>query len=214
MKKIFLPLLLLCIIQTASAQKTRTADSLRNSYKREFLLSPLSFFVGGFEVGYGMINSKGRNLRFIGGYYFSENPGAYNEDEPLTSTPTYTRKNMEGARLEVQYLLMKPSTNGMRFYGGPYGVVKTISMDVSRTINGSSTVTTLNYKARATAVSAGIILGMRQYVMDNIFFDAYIGGGVNIPVSSEKIDDVHLDVVNPYKRSINPRAGITFGYAF
>lgn len=63
-------------------------------------------------------------------------------------------------------------------------------------------------------MSAGIILGMRQYVMDNIFFDAYIGGGVNIPVSSEKIDDVHLDVVNPYKRSINPRAGITFGYAF
>lgn len=213
MKKIFLPLLLLCIIQTAFAQKGRTADSLRNTYNREFLLNPLPFFVGGFEIGYGMINTKSRSLRFIGGYYFSENPGAYNDEEPLSSSPTYVRKNMEGARLEVQYLLMKPTTSGMRFYGGPYGVLKTISMDVSRTINGSSTVTTLNYKARATAISAGIVLGMRQYVMDNIFFDAYIGGGINIPVSSEKIDDVHLDVVNPYKRSINPRAGLTFGYA-
>jgi hypothetical protein len=214
MKKIFLPLLLLFAMQTAFAQKGRTADSLRNTYNREFLLNPFSFFVGGFEMGYGMINSKNHAVRFFGGYYFSENPSSYNEEEPFGVTPTYTRKNMEGARFEFQYLLLKPASSGMRFYGGPYGVVKTISMDVSRTINGSSTVTTLNYKARATAVSAGILLGMRQYVMDNIFFDAYIGGGINIPVSSEKIDDVHLDVVNPYKRSINPRAGLTFGYAF
>ena len=46
------------------------------------------------------------------------------------------------------------------------------------------------------------------------FIDLFIGGGPTIPVGGGDGEYINLDVVNPYKRSINPKAGLTFGIAF
>lgn len=191
-------------------------DTTRNNYRQEFLLNPFAFFVGGFEVGYGSINKKQHLRRVFGGYYFAEDPGFYNDQDntPTINNPEVTYKNMEGFRLEGQYLFLKPTDGGLRFYGGPFAVFKTINMDISRRVTTAQTTIISNYNARASSGILGVIAGARSYVMDNVFVDLYIGGGITVPFSSSNIDDVHLEVLNPYKRSINPRGNITIGLAF
>lgn len=213
MKRCLLLLAIICISITTFAQQSHR-DTIRNNFKQEFLLNPFSFFVGGFEVGYGSINAKQHNRRLFAGYYYSENPGFYNDESPINNIE-YTYKNMEGFRLEGQYLFMKPTDGGLRFYGGAYAIFKTIKMDITKVDRSSSTnIQTVNYNASATSGSVGIMAGARNYIMDNLFVDLYVGGGITMPFSSNSIDDVHLETLNPYKRSINPRAGITFGLAF
>ncbi len=214
---LFFAILFTVVFSSFGQQRLR--DSVRNSYKQEFLLNPLPFFVGGFEIGYGQINAKQRNHRIFAGYYYSDNPGYYNDEEgnngTTNTTTTVTYRNMEGFRLEGQYLFMRPTDGDIRLYFGPYAIFKTISMDVSRVDKSSSTVTqTVNYTAKGTSGSFGVLMGLRTYLTDNFFVDYYLGGGITIPFSGSNIDDVHLDVLNPYKRSINPRLGVTIGYAF
>ncbi len=210
MKKGFITILLLLFCFSSSFAQQLKKDSLSDSYSQEFLLNAASFAVGGFEIGYGSI-SNSRNKRLFLGYYFMENPEFYNAEEfPVTTT----HRNMEGFRAEFQYLFMKPTDAQKRFYGGGYALFKTINMDITKQATAGNTTTTLDYTANATAAGVGVIGGIRVYMIDNFFADLFIGGGIIIPVSSNNIDDVHLDVRNPYKRSINPRAGISFGIAF
>lgn len=196
MKKIYSLLTILCVALSVSAQESKQ-DSTRNSYKQEFLLSPLSFFIGGFELGYGILKPKS-NTRFMAGYYFSESANSY--DNNLS--------NMEGFRVEVQRLFTKPVNGGRRYYVGGYAVYKTIRMDRDR---GTAIE---NDVVRGTALSFGIILGSRHFVADNFFFDLFIGGGPNISLDKTHDDIVHIPIVNPYKSGINPRGGLTFGIAF
>lgn len=220
MKKFLFFAVLLAITVTAFGQRRQhMRDSIRNTYRQEFLLNPFPFFVGGFEVGYGNINAKQRNHRIFAGYYYSDNPGFYNDEEgnngTVSSTVDVTYKNMEGFRIEGQYLFMRPTDGDIRLYFGPYAIFKTMSIDVSRVDRSSPTVSqTINYTARGTSGSFGVLLGLRTYLTDNFFVDYYVGGGLTIPFSGSNIDDVHLDVVNPYKKSINPRLGVSVGYAF
>lgn len=216
MKKALLSIIALMLLcQVAEAQQKQAfKDSLRDSYTQEFVINPFSFFVGGFELGYGKIKNN-RNTRGILGYYYSENPDFYDDgyDNSFPST-TVKYKNMEGFRAEFQYLFMKPTDGGLKYYGGPYGIFKTIKMDITRTSVSSNATVVSDYVARGTSGSVGVIAGVRSFAFDNIFIDLYIGGGITFPFSGSNIDDVHLSVLNPYKRSINPRAGLTLGLAF
>lgn len=198
MKKSFLFIFILLFAFAANAQQS-AKDTVRNNYTQEFLLSPLSFFVGGFEIGYGIVRPK-TNTRLLAGYYFSENAVSYGE----------SYNNMEGFRLELQHLFLKPVDGGMRYYAGGYGIYKSISMD-KRQFGGNNPRTVA---VSGSAVSFGIILGVRSFVADNFFFDLYAGGGPTISLNDNNVDDVHIDIVNPYKRGINPRLGLTFGIAF
>lgn len=210
MKKALLAFTALILFCTHSFAQQTEKDSLSNTYKKEFLLNAASFAVGGFEIGYGQIKNN-RNNRLFLGYYFSESPDFYGTEEFLPLATEY--KNMEGFRAEFQHLFMKPTKSQLRYYGGGYAVFKTIRMDISKTAFSSSTTTSIDYTANAVSGGFGIIGGVRAYIIDNFFVDIYLGGGVIIPFSSKNIDDVHLDVLNPYKRSINPRAGISLGIA-
>lgn len=196
MKKISILAVLLVITLAANAQQSHK-DTIRNNYTREFMLNPLPFFVGGFEIGYGIVQEKS-NTRVFAGYYFSEEPGSYSS--------SYT--NMEGFRAEIQHLFIKPIDGGMRYYAGGFGTFKTIKMDKNESL--PSRTSTVN----GTAISFGVLIGFRSFVADNFFFDLYLGGGPTIPLNSTFEDEVHIPVVNPYKRSINPKAGLTFGIAF
>ncbi len=199
MKKLIFSILALSIVLCAKAQ-SHHKDSVRNTYRQEVLLNPFAFFVGGFEMGYGKINAANNRLtRGFAGYYISENAEPYGDDF----------KNMEGARFEIQHLFIKPTDGRLRYYAGGFLVYKTIKIDkkVSPTVNYFETI-------KGSAVSFGLIVGVRNYVADNFFIDLFIGGGPTIPVGGGDGEYINLDVVNPYKRSINPKAGLTFGIAF
>ncbi len=199
MKKHYLLFITLLCTLAANAQQSKR-DSLRNSYTQEFLVSPLSFFVGGFEVGYGFTTQK-TNTKFLAGYYYSENAGSY-FDDGITEF-----SNMEGFRVEAQRLFIKPVNGGLRYYAGGYAVYKTIRMDKQVRSNDVQKLT-------GSALGFGLILGARTFAGDNFFFDLFIGGGPNISLDGSNDDDVHIPIVNPYKRGIVPRAGLTFGIAF
>lgn len=195
MKNIFLILIALLFTLSANAQQDKK-DTTRNNYKREFLVNPLSFFVGGFELGYGVVRTKS-NTRLLAGYYFSENAGSYNDQF----------SNMEGFRIEAQHLFIKPVNGGSRYYAGGYSVYKSITMDKRISSTRTDAIS-------GSAISFGLLLGLRSFVADNFFFDLFIGGGPTISLDDSNSDDLHLDVVNPYKRGINPRGGLIFGIAF
>lgn len=211
MKKVLLTLLTLMLFSVTSFAQQTAKDSIKDTYRKEFLLNATSFFVGGFEIGFGGVKNNTIARMFLG-YYFLESPEFYNSGD-FTTTVEY--KNMEGLRQEFQFLFLKPTSSQLRYFGGGYAIYKSIKMDVSRlTTNTQGTTISTNYTANANAVSVGVLGGVRSYMIENFFVDFYVGGGITFPVSGENIDDVHLDILNPYKRSINPRAGITFGLAF
>lgn len=213
MKKHFLAIIVLlvaCQLVNGQYRKQKDKDSANNTYNQAFLINPLNFFVGGFEIGYEKIKNT-KSYKLFGGYYFLDNPSFYEDPDPVISDKY---ANLEGFRLEFQYLHIKPVKNDFRYYGGAYAVAKGMSMDVSRTAAGSSSTVTTDYTARAFSGSLGVIAGVRTYIYENIFMDAFIGGGITFPFSGSFIDDIHIDVVNPFKRSINPRAGFSVGIAF
>lgn len=199
MKKIFFIAVLAAVgIQAAAQQGLK--DSIKNTYRNEVLLRPLSFFVGGFEVGYGRItkNNKG-NFRLLAGYFFSENAITYDGRFDEAS-------NMEGFKVEAQYLGTRPVDGGTRYYAGGYSYFKTISLDIKDNLR--------SYTANGSALGLGIILGIKSYAVDNFFLDFYLGGGPNISLAHTYEDDVDISVLNPYKRAIVPRAGLTVGLSF
>lgn len=217
MKRIMLLSIVLLFVTTLSAQRQKIRDSISNTYDREFVINPFSFFVGGFEIGYGKITANQMNLRGYLGYYFSENAASYNEEDNGTTNSNGIRKefsNMEGVRAEFQFLKIKPVKDDFRFYYGGYAVFKTITMDVESTNTTGGSITTINYVAKGSALGAGLLFGMRNYVHENFFFDIYGGGGINISLNRAYEDDVHIPVFNPYKRAVTPRIGCSIGLAF
>lgn len=183
----------------AQAQQSSKRDSTLNEYRNEFILNPLSFFVSGFELGYGAIFPDGFNFRVIGGYYISESAAAYNDKF----------KNMEGFRVECQYLGLKPVKSSSRYYLGGYANYKQISLEKESSLSPNRFD-----KLHASAVGFGVLMGIRQYNSGGFFFDFYIGGGPTISVDNTNAEEAHIPIVNPYKRSINPRAGLSIGILF
>lgn len=202
MKKITVLLIIsICSVSWANAQ-SKKQDSIRTKYTQEFILNPLPFFVGGFEVGYGTVTPKSLK-RFTIGYYFSEPAPSYGGEF----------SNMEGIRIDLQYLHLKPMDGGMRFYFGGYFNYKAISMDKEDGI----VVTTGDpkiEKVSGSAIGVGFMIGMRTFLEDNFFVDMYAGGGPTISLNRAHEEDVHISIVNPYRRSINPRIGLSVGIAF
>jgi hypothetical protein len=199
MKKWIMVAILGVMALGAQAQQSSKRDSTLNEYRNEFILNPLSFFVSGFELGYGAIFPDGFNFRVIGGYYISESAAAYNDKF----------KNMEGFRVECQYLGLKPVKSSSRYYLGGYANYKQISLEKESSLSPNRFD-----KLHASAVGFGVLMGIRQYNSGGFFFDFYIGGGPTISVDNTNAEEAHIPIVNPYKRSINPRAGLSIGILF
>jgi len=185
---------------------------------RHFMLNPLSFTISGFEIGYGKCDEKNNYYRFYGGYYFSEEAGIYNDNDDGNGfgqpIPTVKYKDMEQFRFEFQYAKMFSTVSTLQYYYGFYGIIKSLSAQVTRTSVNSSVILTSNYKARAFAASPGLILGVRQYFKQHVFVDIFGGGGITIPLDGTNVDDIHRGTILPYKRSINPRLGLSVGITF
>jgi hypothetical protein len=209
-KKRFLFAILLVVFSFSAFAQQRVTDSLNNTYKQEILLNPINFIAGGFEVGYGKIRGN-KNMRLLVGYYFLEEP-SFLDDDDFSVDEKYT--NMEGFRGEFQYLYLAPTRNNFRYYVGGFITLKNISLQVSKKVTMPTSSITTEYTAKAFAGSLGIIFGTRIYTYENIFVDVFTGGGLTIPFSSSNIDDVNFGAISPVKKSINPRGGLTLGYAF
>lgn len=199
MKKWLIVAILCAFAVSAQAQQSSKRDSALNEYRNEFILNPLSFFVSGFELGYGAIFPDGFNFRVIGGYYISETASSYSNQF----------KNMEGFRVECQYLGLKPVKSSSRYYLGGYANYKQISLERESAFNSNRFD-----KLHASAVSLGVLLGVRQYNSGGFFFDFHLGGGPTISIDNTNAEEAHIPIVNPYKRSINPRAGLSIGILF
>lgn len=199
MKKWIMVVILGVVALGVQAQQSSKRDSALNEYRNEFILNPLPFFVSGFELGYGAIFPDGFNFRVIGGYYISESASSYSDEF----------KNMEGFRVECQYLALKPVRSSSRYYLGGYANYKQISLEKESAPNSNRFD-----KLHASAVGFGVLLGIRQYNSGGFFFDLYLGGGPTISVDNTNAEEAHIPLVNPYKRSINPRAGLSIGILF
>lgn len=179
--------------------KQQTNDSVLNSKTNEFVLNPLPFFVSGFEIGYGIYITETFNFKLVGGYYYSEEAYSYGSGF----------SNMEGFRAEAQYLMVKPVKRASRYYIGGYLVYKQISLLKENPANN-----TIKDKLNASAGGIGLILGVRNYLSEGFFLDFNLGGGPTISIDETNAEEAHIPLVNPYKRSINPRAGMSIGILF
>lgn len=179
-------------------------DSIRNSKTRHFVIHPLSFFVSGFELGYGKTLNKGYEMfKVVAGYYFSDDPWAYSKG-----------REMEGYRFEFQYLFTKPIDGGIRYYLGGYFTYKSISMGIEEDFSLNGNPPAIARTAKAAASGLGIMFGTHGYILDNFYVDLYMGGGPTFALNRSGEEDVHLAIANPYKRSINPRFGLSLGISF
>lgn len=198
MKKNLIILLLLFVTVKVSAQyRLGAKDSARNTFKKEFLLNPLTFFISGFEVGYGRIfNNNRENFRVLLAYYISEGANLYPDNA----------SNLEALKLDMQYLFTRPVQGSLRYYLGGYLTYRSVKLDI--------TGRPASYTAKGSSASFGVLMGARSYASENFFIDLYFGGGPVVPLNSANQNDVDKKFFFPIKRSVIPRAGILLGISF
>jgi hypothetical protein len=204
MKKNHLLLLVVFLSSGLFANNLETNNILKSTMQSdektqgEFVIFPLSFFVSGLEFGYEHPIKHKRTLRLSAGYFYLDKPSFYSS----------RLRNMEGIRTEFQYRFYGEGFNAKNnYFIAPFGVFRTIKMDY--TPHGSTRVRGVS----SQSVIAGFVIGYRYRIIDFISLEVHAGGGIT-PTSIGDYDIVHLDMVNPYRKSINAKAGFTFGIRF
>ena len=101
MKKILIVFSLInCLLIVNTFAQQNNADSANNlsnqieNQKNVLSIHPINLVVGGLEVGYERAISSNKSLKFILGYYSSNKPWPYSQDEV---------SNMEGLKAELQF---------------------------------------------------------------------------------------------------------------
>lgn len=195
-------ILIIFLISTANIAFSQDLDeSPSPSYSRRTAVSlvPQSFFASGLEAAVEtMIGPKG-SLKFYGGYYTAEDHWLYNDAESMT-----------GFKLELQPRLYingdEKGLNGF-FFGGSFNYRNTKLDDLE-----TSNKAIIDVDARALGL--GFVFGQQIIANSGFSFEWFIGGSLISPLSDYNADHVHISVINPYKRGIVPKVGISIGYAF
>lgn len=177
--------------------------------QNNIFIQPLDFVVGGFTVGYERFFEK-TALKVLSGYFVNENPTIYNNATDL-----------EGVRTEVQFKMFyrndnKNESHSFDPYLAGYALFKYGSMteNTDDFFDYPSASYIEPYDVESAALGIGIYFGMQFFSLSGFTADAYLGGGVYIPTNNSGADELHLPVLNPYKRSIGPRCSFTIGYSF
>ena len=189
--------------------KLKTLEESSKPLNHELIVFPLSFAVSGFELGGEFVTKERRTIRFSAGYFISNSANAYNS---FGNTENFF-ETMEGFRTEAQYRFYSRDFEAKdNFYLGLFGVFKSVTLQgekqVFNPINGSTTNTPITLES--SALSLGLLLGYRVRLHDVFSMDFHFGGGIT-PTSIGDAEEAHINQVNPYKKSINVRAGMTFG---
>ncbi len=176
------------------------------TYQTAFSLQPFAFLGSGLEINVERKIALMTSLSFIAGYYLSDRPNVYDEADA-----------MEGLKLELQprfYVNGEP-LNGVFF--APYALYRQISLEnytrfTFDPVTGQGQTSDENLSAQAGGL--GAVFGVSTLVGARLSIGVYGGGGLIIPLSDYEADIFHLTLVNPYRRGIVPRAGMSIGLAF
>jgi hypothetical protein len=196
---------------TPSSMNINDPISMVESTKeRQLFILPLSFFASGFEIGVEKQLALRKAIRFSAGYFFSPNAWAYND---FSGNWDRNYENMEAGRFELQYRFFgQPYLDKDNFYAGAYSVFKTLKMDAEDSEwdpnTGIRRVTPRTFSS--SALSLGVLAGYVIRAYDFLSIDVHIGGGIT-PTSWGDHKEVHMDIVSPYTKSINFKAGFSVG---
>ncbi len=167
-------------------------------FKNMIHLMPLSMTVGGLEAGYEQVVKEKQSIFFSGGFFLSQNAGG------LSFNGNY--QNLTGFKSEFQYRFYKRTINHRsNIFLAPSLLVKTTSAELTsyNVLTNKEEITTQS----ASSFALGYMLGVRNNVMDNIFVDFMIGGGINLPISGDAHKELHVPFFSPYQRGTQIRAG-------
>ena len=209
-RNLFLSFLFLCFfLSEGAAQVYRRIyhpDSLamEKVYRRKTIFSfqPLSLFGFGLQAGYERKVSAVNSIKATAGYYAAAEPYFYD---------SFKVKAMEGFQLELQpRVYVQQAIHGL--YLGGYVLYKYIHFNKQSTIYANGT-TPEQYTTEASAWGGGFVIGVQQVLASRVVIDLNIGAGFIKPIAGD-IETAHLNLVNPYKNTINPKLGVSIGFAF
>lgn len=196
-----------------STLPARLSDAVEKEKKTEFVIHPLSFIVSGFELGVELPVAEKKAFRGSLGYFLSNTANAYNDmGNSWNSDVSRTFETMEGFRADAQYrFYSRPYQAKDNFYFAVFGVFKTATLTGIERVQLPMGGTSNEPKTwNSSALSLGILMGYKIWVHEMFSFDFNLGGGIT-PTEIKDADIVHINQVNPYRKSINVRAGATFG---
>lgn len=177
----------------------------------ELIVFPLSFFVSGIEAGIEQPISTKKSFRASLGYFISFDANAYNN----FSDADIEFSEMDGFRAEFQYRGYSRNMLARdNFFVGLFGVFKSVSLDgvMVEELPGGGFVNE-QIVINAQAISLGMLLGYKIRMYDFLSLDFHFGGGIT-PTNMGDVVEAHIPHVNPYRKSINLKAGLTVGVTF
>ena len=178
----------------------------------ELVVFPLSFVISGFELGIesnSFMRKNNQTFRFSAGYFYSHKASLYN-DRNWSYESEFSE--MESFRGEIQYrIYTRNFASPDNIFFGASAVYKTIAMDKVDYDRDSWPNTMIsNTTINSSSLSLGILMGYRTRIYDIISMDFFFGGGFT-PTNIGDYEEAHIDHLNPFRKSINLRAGITVG---
>lgn len=178
----------------------------------ELVVFPLSFVISGFELGIesnSFMRKNNQTFRFSAGYFYSHKASLYNDWNWLYESEF---SEMESFRGEIQYrIYTRNFASPDNIFFGASAVYKTIAMDKVDYDRDSWPNTMIsNTTINSSSLSLGILMGYRTRIYDIISMDFFFGGGFT-PTNIGDYEEAHIDHLNPFRKSINLRAGITVG---
>ena len=176
-------------------------------YRNAVTITPIAFLRSGIQLGYE------RNIGYYNGLKLEA--GYFTKDDPLS----YDASSMSGfsAQLFYKRYFNPLELREIRFYFGAMGIYKQIALtDVNSTNSSDDVYMYSSYgDISVNAYGGGIIFGGNVFFENHFYMDYSIGGTVLATDSDPAdVDEVHIGIINPYKRGITPRLNIAVGYAF
>lgn len=195
---LFLAVFLISIINASFAQDSLIYTKPFTAKRIAISLVPQSFFASGLEAAVEtMIGPKG-SIKLYGGYYTAEDHYWYERAGSMT-----------GYKLELQpRLYINGDERGLNgfFFGALINYRNTQLNDYEKD--------NILRDIDARALGVGFVFGQQIIAESGFSFEWFIGGSLISPLNTYDADKVHLTLVNPYKRGIVPKAGLSIGYAF
>jgi hypothetical protein len=198
-------------------QSPMTIGSLREDQtpRFEIVFFPLSFFVSGLEAGIEFPVRERQHLRLSAGYFYSYSAGAYNNFGTISDNDfNYTYNEMEGFRTEAQYRFYWYNEGAYEnFYVSPFAVFKSVNLNVDRQPSSWGSTGPLpaqNIELNSSAASFGVVFGVRAIMFNKVSLDVNLGGGIT-PINIGDYELAHIEQINPYRRSIHFKGGLTLG---
>jgi len=204
MKKIATLVFLLISTVCANAQLGGLDKDADNDRKHVLFIKPFALLVSGLDGGLEKLLDDKTSLRISAGYYLTEDAFAYGSEAT----------DMEGFKGELQLRFYLSESKGFMsgVYLGPYAYYKQIAVTkTGYSYDGFSSFEEDN-RFTASAGNLGFVVGGQFVSTSRLTLDFFLGGGVNVPIDSDDRDEVHIPIVNPYKKGILMRTGFTIGF--